>query len=127
MNKGYKNDQICPCVFIKQTKNRFFIIAVYVDDLNIIRTPNEIEETANCMMKEFEMKDLERTKFYVGLQIEYLKVGILVHQSSYAEKILKKFFMDKAQPLGSPMIVLSLKINEDLFHPREEGEVSVWS
>ena len=30
--------------------------------------------------------------------------------------------MDKAHPLDSPMIVRSLKINEDLFCPREEGE-----
>lgn len=100
MNRGYKNDQICPCVFIKHTENGFVIIAVYVDDLNIIGTPDEIEETAKCMMKEFEMKDLGKTKFYLGLQIEHLKDGILVHQSNYAQKVLQSFYMNKSHPFS---------------------------
>ena len=35
--QGYNNDPICPCVFIKRYHLQFVIIAVYVDDLNIIR------------------------------------------------------------------------------------------
>jgi hypothetical protein len=34
--KGYKNDSTCPCIFIKRSNKEFVIIAVYVDDLNII-------------------------------------------------------------------------------------------
>ena len=33
------------------------------------------------LTKEFEMKDLGQTKFYLELQIEHLKDGILLHQS----------------------------------------------
>ena len=44
--EGYINNQICPCVFIKKSKAGFTIIAVYVDDLNIIGTPEEISEVA---------------------------------------------------------------------------------
>jgi hypothetical protein len=29
------------------------------------------------------MKDLGKTKFYLGLQLEHLPTGILIHQSSY--------------------------------------------
>ena len=36
------NNSITPCVFIKKTKNGFAIIAVYVDDLNSIETPEEL-------------------------------------------------------------------------------------
>ena len=39
MKKGYKNDPICPCVFIKKSEIGFAIIAVYVDDMNLIGTP----------------------------------------------------------------------------------------
>ena len=31
IKKGYKNDPICPCVFIKKSEIGFAIIAVYVD------------------------------------------------------------------------------------------------
>ncbi|XP_004309292.1 PREDICTED: uncharacterized protein LOC101304635, partial [Fragaria vesca subsp. vesca] len=36
IREGYKNDELCPCVFIKKTSSGFAIVAVYVDDMNII-------------------------------------------------------------------------------------------
>ena len=42
LKKGYVNNPICPCVFIRKTMSGFVIIAVYVDDLNIIGTNEEI-------------------------------------------------------------------------------------
>ena len=48
------------------------------------------------------MKDLRKTKYYIGLQIEHLQSGILLHQSTYTEKVLKRFNMDKANPLSTP-------------------------
>jgi hypothetical protein len=36
MQKGYSNNDDCPCVFIKRSSTWFCIISVYVDDLNII-------------------------------------------------------------------------------------------
>jgi Reverse transcriptase (RNA-dependent DNA polymerase)/GAG-pre-integrase domain/Integrase core domain len=122
LKEGYKNDPISPCVFIKRTKSGFSIVAVYVDDLNIVGTPDDIENTAKYLMKEFEMKDLGRTKYCLGLQMEHLKDGIFVHQSNYTEKILKRFYMDKAHPLKSPMVVRSLNIKDDPFRPRESNE-----
>jgi len=74
--EGYTNDPICPCVFIKKTTSGFVIIAVYVDDLNIIGTQNEIQKASNYLKGEFEMKDLGQTKYCLGLQIEHSrKIG----------------------------------------------------
>jgi len=39
--KGYKNNLICSCIYIKRSKNEFAIIIVYVNDINIVGTPNE--------------------------------------------------------------------------------------
>nr|ACY01923.1 hypothetical protein [Beta vulgaris] len=122
LKEGFKNNQISPCVFIKRSKSGFAIIVVYVDDLNIIGTPRELEATGKYLMKEFEMKDLGKTKFCLGLQMEHLRNGIFVHQSNYTEKILKCFFMDKAHPISSPMVVRSLNEKDDPFRPREENE-----
>jgi hypothetical protein len=36
LQKGYSNNDDCPCVFIKMSQTCFCIISVYVDDLNII-------------------------------------------------------------------------------------------
>ncbi|KAD2803914.1 hypothetical protein E3N88_37291 [Mikania micrantha] len=122
ISQGYTNNLICPCVFIRKTTSGYVIIAVYVDDLNIIGTHEEIHEAIVLLKKEFEMKDLGKTKYCLGLQIEYLNNGILVHQSTYTEKLLKRFNMDKANPLSTPMVVRSLNVDNDPFRPCEDNE-----
>ena len=39
LKEGYVNNHICPCVFIKKSETGFAIIVVYVDDLNLVGTP----------------------------------------------------------------------------------------
>ena len=53
INKQYMNNVICLCIFIKKTISEFVIIAVYVDDLNIIVTENEIHEVTVYLKEEF--------------------------------------------------------------------------
>ncbi|RVW38116.1 Retrovirus-related Pol polyprotein from transposon TNT 1-94 [Vitis vinifera] len=122
LKEGYVNNPICPCIFIKKSETGFAIIAVYVDDLNLVGTPEELTRTTNYLKKEFEMKDLGKTKFCLGLQIEHFPNGVLVHQSTYIKKVLKRFYMDKAHPLSSPMVVRSLDVKKDPFRPCEKDE-----
>jgi hypothetical protein len=68
----YSNSDDCPCVFIKKSSTDFCIISIYVDDLNIIDHTKDIDESHNHLKKEYEMKDLGKTKFCLGLQIEHL-------------------------------------------------------
>ena len=106
----------------KKSEFGFAIVAVYVDDLSLVGTPEELTKTTNCLKNEFEMKDLGKTKFYLGLQIERLPNGILVHQSTYTKKVLKQFYMVKAHPLSTPMVVWSLDVKKDPFRPQEDDE-----
>ena len=95
---------------------------VYVDDLNLIGTLEELINTTNYLKKEFEMKDLEKTKYCLILQIEYSSNGVFIHQSTYIEKVLKCFYMDKSHSLSSPMVVQSLEVTKELFRRKEENE-----
>ncbi|GJR21466.1 retrovirus-related pol polyprotein from transposon TNT 1-94 [Tanacetum coccineum] len=122
ISKGYINNLICPCVFIKKTMSGFVIIAVYVDDLNIIGTNKEIQEVIVLLKKEFEMKDLGKIKYCLGLQIKHMHNGIIIHQSNYTEKLLKRFNMDKAKPLSTLMVGRSLNVDNDPFRPCEDDE-----
>ena len=109
-------------MFIKKSETGFAIIAVYVDDINLIGTLEELSKTAEYLKKEFEVKDLGKTKLCLGLQLEHKTNGIIVHQSSYIERLLKRFYMDKAHPLSTPMVVRSLDPQKDQFRPRESDE-----
>ena len=122
LSHGFKNDDICPCIFIKHYLKEFVIIAIYVDDLNIIGTSNAIEDVVAMLRCQFEMKDLGLTTFCLGLQIEHLSNGILLHQSSYIHKILKRFSMDQAHSIRTPMVVRSLDPSRDPFRPRSSNE-----
>nr|GEW24894.1 putative RNA-directed DNA polymerase [Tanacetum cinerariifolium] len=121
ISKGYKSNLIYPYVFIKKKTSGFVIIAIYVDDLNIIGTSKEINEVI-VHLKELEMKDLGKTKYCLALQIEHMPNGIIVQQSNYTKKVLKRFNMDKAKSLSTPMVGRSLNVDNDPFHPCEEDE-----
>jgi Reverse transcriptase (RNA-dependent DNA polymerase) len=119
IKEGYKSNIICPCVFIKRSISSFIIITVYVDDLNIIGSPEEIEKTAKLLNNKFKMKDLGVTKLCLGLQIEHLHNDIFIHQSNYIQKMLKRFNMDKAHHLSTLMVVRSLDVKKILIGPEK--------
>ena len=51
LKEGYANNPICPCIFIKKSEIRFSIIVVYVDDLNLIGTPEELTRIEKYLKK----------------------------------------------------------------------------
>ena len=67
LKEGFENNPICPCVFIKKSKSELAIIIVYVDDLNLVGTLEELVRTATYLKNEFEMKDLRKIKFCLSL------------------------------------------------------------
>jgi len=122
LKKRFENNEICPCIFIKKTTFGFSIIAIYVDDLNLVGALEKLRKTAIYLKDEFEMKDLEKTKFCLDLHIEYLSNEKFIHQSMYTENILKHFYMDNAHPLSTSMIVRSLDAKKDSFQSLEENK-----
>ena len=74
------NNLVCPCTFIKKSETGFAIIVVYVNDLSLVKTPKEFTITTKYLKNEFEIKDLRKTRFCLGLQIEHFPTEVLVHQ-----------------------------------------------
>ena len=99
-------------------------MTIYVNDLNIIRTSNGIEDVVAILSYQFKRKDPGLTTFCLGLQIEHLPHGILPRQSSYIRKILKQFSMDQAHSIRTPMIVRSLDPSCDPFWTRSSNELA---
>jgi hypothetical protein len=55
------------------------------------------------MSKEFEMSMIGELSFFLGLQIKQLKDGIFISQSKYLKDMLKKFGLENAKPIKTPM------------------------
>lgn len=95
VKQGFANNPICPCVFIKRSESGFVIIAVYVDDLNLVETPEELTKASDYLKIKFEMKDLGKTKYCLDIQIEHLNNDIFLHQTTYTKKVLKQFYTEQ--------------------------------
>ncbi|XP_074346917.1 uncharacterized protein LOC141685728 [Apium graveolens] len=94
----------------------------YLQKNGYIRTTTEVDKDVIYLKTEFEMKDRGRTKYCLGIQVEHLSSGIFLHQSTYTEKVLNRFYMDKSHPLTTPMVVRYLEPDKDIFRPREDDE-----
>ena len=78
-------------------------LLLYVDD--IIVTGNHPSFTAfllHQLSSEFDLKDLGKLHYFLGLQIEYTSSGLFVHQSKYTLDLLNKFHMADCKPCNTP-------------------------
>ena len=72
--KGYTRNKDYPRVFIRRSQDGFCIISVYVDDLNIIGTPRDIEETYSPVMAGITFRYLISMAVNLDLTMKFLDV-----------------------------------------------------
>jgi len=107
---------------LRNPQKGFCIIPVYVDDLNIIGNKNDINEAGHHLKTEFEMKDLDKTKFCLGLQLEYLPSEILYTKRLIYRKYWRNSIWTNYIHLKPPMMVMSLDMEKDPFRPQSNEE-----
>ena len=82
------------------------IICLYVDDMLIIGSNNEVIKTTKKMFNnKFNMKDLGVANVILGIKISKMSNGLILSQKHYIEKILKKFKQDDSSPTRTPIDV----------------------
>jgi hypothetical protein len=82
----------------------FVIITIWVDDLLLFRTLDElIEQTVAQLNAEWEITDLGEPVKIVGIKIALGDHSITISQRRYLELILRKEHMDMANPVGMPL------------------------
>lgn len=116
--EGFNKYQLEHTLFIKHgTKGRILIISMYVDD--VIFTGNDLEMCEKfkaSMQEEFEMTDLERMCYFLGVEIDQSQNEIFLCQKKYAAEVLSKFGMEDCNPVNNPMVP-GTKLSKDM-----EGE-----
>ena len=97
------------------------ILCLYVDDLLITdNCEKNISKFKGELTKEFEMSDLGIMKYFLGIEFQKTKLGLLMHQRRYACEILKRFEMQDYNPTSTPAdpkLQLSKASNEDDVDP----------
>ena len=93
-------------LFIKQAGGRkILIVSVYVDDLIFTGDDEQMMlEFKESMMKEFDMTDLGKMRFFLGIEALQQRDGIYICQRKYATEVLKRFGMEDCKAVMSPMV-----------------------
>ena len=92
-------------LYFKNNSDGLIIIGVYVDDLLIAASNEDLTPGLKKVLTiEFDMKDLGVPRKVLGLEIKITRDSILVHQASYAEKLLKRFGFDNCVPAETPLV-----------------------
>ncbi|KAJ8616926.1 hypothetical protein MRB53_013112 [Persea americana] len=93
-------------LFIKSgDKGKMLIVSLYVDDL--IFTGNDedmFKSFKESMKKEFDMSDLGRMKYFLGVEVVQNSDGIFICQRKYAKEVLERFGMDRSNPVTNPIV-----------------------
>ena len=112
-----------PSLFQKQTKRAILIVAVYVDDLLITGSSlNAIQDFKEEMAAKFEMSDLGKLTYYLGIEVTQLEDAIILKQERYSVKILEEAGMSECNSTHIPMdpgLKLARLIHEDGTNAKE--------
>ncbi len=91
-------------LFQKESGRHFILVQIYVDDIIFGATDESLcKEFSDLMQAEFEMRMMGELKFFLGLQIKQTRNKIYIHQQKYIKELLKKFGMEQAKPMKTPI------------------------
>lgn len=91
-------------VYRKIEGDQLLIIAVYVDDILVTGTSLAmINKFKEGMSKNFEMTDLGKLTYYLGIEVSQESAGISLKQEKYVLKVLKEAGMNTCNSAQVPM------------------------
>jgi hypothetical protein len=91
-------------LFTRKMGKYLFVCQIYIDDIIFGSTNKSFcDEFSKIMTDRFEMSMMGVLTFFLGFQIKQAKEGTFNSQTKYTRDILKKFGMDKAKPIKTPI------------------------
>ena len=65
--------------------------------------PDERKALQSYLSREFEMKDLDHLKYFLGIEVSRSNKGIFLSQRKYALDLLQETSMSACQPTDTPI------------------------
>ena len=107
MNHEYKRTVVDHCVYLKKFPDgKFVILLLYVDDMLIVgQDATMINNLKKDLSKFFDMKDLGQAQQILGMKIirDRKSRKLFLSQEEYVERVIKRFNMENAKPVGTPL------------------------
>jgi hypothetical protein len=92
MSNGFQINECDKCVYVKNTTSGCVIVCLYVDDMLIMDSNNDIiKATKRILNSKFDKKDLGVVDLILGIKITKTSDGLVLSQSHYIKKVLENF------------------------------------
>jgi hypothetical protein len=92
MLNGFRINEYDKCVYVKNTTSGYVIVCLYIDDMLIMGSNNNIiKATKRTLNSKFDMKDLGVADVILEIKITRTSDGLVLSQSHYIKKVFKKF------------------------------------
>jgi Reverse transcriptase (RNA-dependent DNA polymerase) len=109
---GYTQSDPDHTLFYKKRQEKIAVLIIYVDDMIITGDDqDEIDRLEKKLFEEFEMKDLDGLKYFLGIEVARTKEGISLSQRKYVLDLLVETEMLDCKPVDTP-VVQNLKLGE---------------
>ncbi|KAL0433233.1 UNVERIFIED_CONTAM: Retrovirus-related Pol polyprotein from transposon RE1 [Sesamum latifolium] len=103
---GFAQSKHDHCLFTKVTSSGLFTLLVYVDDVLITGSSEDIIKDIKVYLdKLFTIKDLGSVKYFLGLEIARSVAGIIITQTKYIKDIIADTGLSNAKAITTPLPV----------------------
>jgi len=103
IEQGWTQSKADPCIYFSFINHQRVIIGLYVDDFIVGGTPAGITSIQQMLSARFEIKDLGRAKYILGIQITQEHGTITLSQRTYVENILSDMGLSECKPAVVPI------------------------
>lgn len=109
---GFNQCKSDTCVYVKRSiKNNVVILAIFVDDIIVIHSPQDNDEWCELkmnFMKKYKIKDNRSANFILGMKIERGINSLKISQELQVNKVLKQFDMINCKSRDTPSEIAKL-------------------
>jgi hypothetical protein len=104
IDNGFRIGKAIVTLFTRIIDKDLFECQIYMDDIIFGSTNKSFcDKFSKIMTDSFEMSMMKELKFFLGFQIKQLEDVTFIRQTKYTHDLLKKFGMDMAKPIKTPM------------------------
>ena len=106
IGEGFEKCDFEHTLFVKtEQKGQILIVSLYVDDLIVTGNCGRmILEFKDSMKRRFDMTDLGKMRYFLGVEILQREEGIYMCQRKFAREVLERFEMDLSNGVSSPIV-----------------------
>ncbi|KAI3735591.1 hypothetical protein L6452_15098 [Arctium lappa] len=113
ISENFERGKIDNTLFFRKIKGHIILVQIYVDDIIFGSTnPSLCTRFAERMKKEYKMSMMGELTYFLGLQIKQSDKGTFINQGKYVKDMLKKFDLNQASAMKTPMAP-PLTLNKD--------------